>query len=533
MYGMSFRKIFLGLDCSTQSLSALFIDLTTHTVVFEDSLNFERELPHYKTHKGFLPSLDPENPLVVHAPPLLWVEALDVLFEKMLKKGAPLSEVLCIGGSAQQHGSVYLNETANKTLSRLNPDLPLTKQLEAIFSRETAPIWMDSSTSTECKEIREAMGGAKEVILATGSTTFERFTGPQIRKFYKTEEESYEQTEHIALISSFMASLLIGEVAPIDFGDGSGMNLMDIRTNSWHKKALEATAPHLLEKLPPLVDPSQIIGPIHPYFVKRYSFSPKTQILAWSGDNPNSLIGLGLVSEGLMGLSLGTSFTYFGHVKKCHLDLSGEGHLFAAPNGGYMPLLCFHNGALAIESMRHLYSLNWEEFQNALKETPPGNKGAILLPYFTSEIVPLIQKPNLYRFDLDSEDKEANCRALIEAQMLSIKVHSFWMKSSPTLLYATGGVSIYPSILQIAADVFNCPVVQLSVSKSSALGAALRAAFSYAREHGEAISWEGLTKNFLVSLTKAKIMPHAGAHEIYKKMQKKYALCEESVRNML
>jgi xylulokinase len=56
----------------------------------------------------------------------------------------------------------------------------------------------------------------------TGSDAFERFTGPQIRKFYKQEPVAYAKTAHIALVSSYLASLIAGKIAPIDFGDGIG-----------------------------------------------------------------------------------------------------------------------------------------------------------------------------------------------------------------------------------------------------------------------------------------------------------------------
>lgn len=45
-----------------------------------------------------------------------------------------------------------------------------------------APIWQDSSTAQECKNLEEAIGGPQALADLTGSRAYERFTGNQIAK---------------------------------------------------------------------------------------------------------------------------------------------------------------------------------------------------------------------------------------------------------------------------------------------------------------------------------------------------------------
>ena len=527
-------KLFLGLDSSTQSLSAIVIDLDTRKVIHEKSLNFDQALPQYGTQNGVLPHPDP---LVKRSSPLMWAEALDRLFAEMKKDGVALGQILAISGSGQQHGSVYLNDHAAEALAKLDPQKPLVENLrlsrrsdtkaDGIFSRPTSPIWMDSSTAVECAEIRKKLGGIKATAEATGSDTFERFTGPHIRKFYKTEPEAYARTASIALVSSFMASLLAGKIAPIDYGDGAGMNLMDIRKKVWHAGALAATAPDLKLKLPPLAESWKVVGAVSPYFVKKFGLNPEAQTLVWSGDNPCSVVGLGLIREGMVAISLGTSDTYFGSMKKCRTDEHGEGHVFGSPTGDYMTLICFKNGSLAREKIRDAYGIkDWEKFGEALKAAPPGNNGGVLLPWFEAEIVPRVNQPGIHRFDLDEKDAAANCRAIVEAQMMSMRLHSQWMKVTPDRISATGGASQDSSILQVMADVMNCRVERIEISKSAALGAALRAAHGWLAKAGEKPKWEQVVAGFTDPVPNSEIRPNPKAVKVYDKLVEKYAACE-------
>ena len=517
-------KLFLGLDSSTQSLSAVVIDLDKRKVVYEKSLNFDQALPQFKTKNGVLPGRDP---LVKHSTPLLWAAALDLMFATMQKEGVALKSVLAISGSGQQHGSVYLNAKAAVVLAALDPKKSLVENLDGVFSRKTSPIWMDSSTTKECEEIRKKLGGIKFTASRTGSDAFERFTGPQIRKFYKGDKEAYKNTASIALVSSFMASLLAGKIAPIDFGDGAGMNLMDIRRKNWNQDALKATAPGLIKKLPALTESGKVVGKVSPYFVTKYGLNPEACATVWTGDNPASVLGLGLIKPGQVAISLGTSDTFFGTMQKCVTDESGEGHVFGSPAGDYMTLICFKNGSLAREKVRELYKVaDWKKFGALVASVPAGNQGGVLLPWFEAEIVPRVNRPGVRRFDLDANNAAANCRAIFEAQALAMRLHSQWMQVLPEQIYATGGASNDQALLQVIADVLNCPVVRIEVSKSAALGAALLAAHGWEAETGTPSKWEKLVAGFTKTIPGSEVLPDKKASKVYDQMVEKYAACE-------
>lgn len=522
-------QLFLGLDASTQSLSAVLIDYLKRKIILEKSLRYDEVLPHYKTINGVVRGDDPK---VVHSYPLMWVEALDVLFSELKKQGVDFASIKAISGSGQQHGSVYLNSLAEGTLRSLNGKLPLAGQIKDIFSRNTSPVWMDSSTNRQCAEIRQMAGGKDRVVGISGSDTFERFTGPQIRKFYQEEPDSYAKTVSIELVSSFMASILLGNLAAIDYGDGAGMNLMDIREKKWHPLLLNATATELEERLPPLKPSDSVLGEISRFFVERYGFSPGTKIVIWSGDNPCSLIGLGLISEEKAAISLGTSDTYFGFMSELHTDPRGEGHVFGAPTGDYMTLICFKNGSLAREKVKNKFDLGWERFSMALRETPPGNNKSIMLPYFEPEIVPLVLKPKVHRFNLPELDAKANCRAVVEAQMLSMRLHSKWMGKRPSKIFATGGASRNTEILKIMADVFQAEVYRISAANSACLGAALRAAHAYYKSGANFSPWEKIVRDFAAPLPGSEIKPDPSTRAVYETMASRYEQYENSILNI-
>ncbi|KAL6599845.1 hypothetical protein ACP70R_045496 [Stipagrostis hirtigluma subsp. patula] len=473
-------SLFLGFDCSTQSLKATVLDAGL-AVVAADSVHFDSELPHYGTSGGV--RRDPAERGRIVAPPLMWAEALDLLLGR-LRPRVDLRRVATVSGSAQQHGSVYWARGAGAALAALDPAEALAPQLAAAgaFAAPESPVWMDSSTTAQCREVEAAMGGALRLAALTGCRAHERCTGPQARRMHQTRPRVYGATERVSLVSSFMASLLVGGYARIDETDGAGMNLMDIHTRQLRQDALEATAPNLEEKIGKLAPAHAVAGKIAPYFVQRFQFASSCIVIQWSGDNPNSLAGLTLSNPGDLAISLGTSDTViidhlvFGVTDTPEPTL--EGNILPNPVDPktYMVMLCYKNGSLTREDIRNRYAeKSWDVFNRLLEETAPLNGGKLGFYYKEHEILPPLPVgfhryfiKNLTGGSLDAMveheveefDPPSEVRAIIEGQFMSMRGHAerCGLPVPPKRIIATGGASSNPIILKIMASIFGCPV---------------------------------------------------------------------------
>ncbi|KAK7084821.1 hypothetical protein SK128_003813 [Halocaridina rubra] len=471
-------KNYLGFDFSTQQVKAIVINDRLE-VLQEAGVQFDNDLPEYRTHGGV--NVKDDN-VTVTAPTLMWVKALDMLMDKLRVAGADFSTIAALSGTGQQHGSVYWRKGATKLLDELQPERFLHEQLAMAFSITDSPIWMDSSTTAQCRSLEESVGGPQKLADTTGSRAYERFTGNQIAKIYHERKEAYNCTERISLVSSFACSLFLGKYASIDYADGSGMNLFDINTKTWSQPCLDACAPELAEKLGDPVPSSKKVGVIASYFVDRYSFNPDCAVIAFTGDNPASLAGMCL-EKGDVAVSLGTSDTVFLWLDTPTPKL--EGHVFINPvdSRTYMALLCFKNGSLTREKIRdESADGSWDLFNQLLDMTPRGNFGNMGMYYHIREITPEIE--GVHRFNKANESvsrytsREVEVRALIEGQFIAKRLHAenlgFSTGSSSRVL-ATGGASSNLSILQVLADVFCAPVYTMEIANSACLGCAYRA----------------------------------------------------------
>ncbi|KAF5350250.1 hypothetical protein D9758_007853 [Tetrapyrgos nigripes] len=540
--------LFLGLDLSTQQLKAILVQADC-SIVHESSVHFDRDLPSYGTENGAIKGPAKGE---VTSPVAMWLDAYDLLMDRMKKAGVEFRDIVAISGAGQQHGSVYWSKDAEALLADLDPSKTLSEQLSPqAFSYPRAPIWQDSSTTRECREIEEKIGGPQVLADISGSRAYERFTGTQIARIRKVYPDVYAATSRVSLVSSFMPSLFLGSIAPIEISDASGMNLMDVLSCKWDDRLLEICGgPELRSKIGPEPVPGGTsLGNLSSYWVHRWGFSPDCIVAPFTGDNPATVASLSFPGDAL--LSLGTSTTYLLSIPPsdtppkrfttCHL-LS---HPTTAPDA-QIAMLCYKNGALAREQVRDRFADgDWERYNQLVASQLPGCGGRMGLYFPLPEIIPpevqgdfvfqtAHQPPS--RTSLEAIPTECHPRMILESQFLSIRsrIAAILPSDAPPLqrLVITGGSSANQTIRQLAADLFNMRVYVSATKEAAAMGGALLAKFAYWRangnEYGSFEEMSAMTGTEGLGM-KCVAEPQEKVAQAYGGLIEAYTLCEEQV----
>jgi xylulokinase len=500
------KRLSLGLDLSTQSISAVLFDIDSREIIFQHTLDYQQDarLKKYGI-QGQNYILPPKIEGEANQPPKMFLAALEAIFTDMKSVGLAMRDIVVCNTSAQQHSHAYMSRRARTIFGRLN--IPgnvksnLVTILDGCFSLNIAPTWMTSDTVKHADSIRNFVGGQERMIQLSGSNSPARFTGAIIRKIAEQFPEAYQETEHIHLLSSLIPAVLTGNSrVPMDFGNACGMSMMDYSGKDWSVKLIKAVANELpgsesalRNKLLPIVSPYTIVGRIATFFIERYDFSPDCRIIAGSGDNPQSKV---LVTGNL--LSLGTSLVNMVPTDGKQLDMNGSANAMYDGIGRPFIFGCRTNGTMVWDQLRVIYGLKKEEYQTAekaLRETQLGRYMVFWQP--REESFPVSSSHEIIRTTHDAHELGADYSGLIEATLgLVYNYSKTFAKESTEPLYVTGGATRSSEILRRVAAIWNKPVVSMEYA-GAALGAAVAGAYNFLKTTGKEIKIEEINKNLL------------------------------------
>lgn len=273
-------------------------------------------------------------------------------------------------------------------------------------------------------------------------------------------------------------------------------------------------------------------------------------------------------------VSLGTSDTAF-MLSSTATPRADVGSVYRNPlkRLSYMPMVVYTNGSLTRESARDYdgKARSWNEFEDLVNSVPKGNNGIVGFYLPRPEIAPetngdvnryfdevrtyeevridkedpcadfcgsVLRQRDVYQSGKSVEESDlslgSRCRAALEMRALAIRYHTSCLgMSKPVRIVATGGGSSSPSMIQVLADVLQCPVYVSPTVNSASLGAAYRAFHAVQCEAAE----EGFV-DFSASISSKKDIesdrvleasPDSRSKATYDSLYSNYIRCEKLV----
>ena len=503
---MKKKRLALGLDLSTQGISAVVLDIDARKKVIEHSLDYLKD-PRLAgfgiREKDYI--VPPRMEGEADQPPQMFLASLDAIFGDLRESGVAFEDIVVINNSGQQHGHIYLNADARLIFAGLQQRdaerSDLVTLLDGCLAYGLAPIWMTSNTAVQADSIRNDVGGKEILIKLSGSDAPLRFTGIVMRRIAQQFPEVYERTENIQLISSLVPAVLTGNSkAPVDFGNACGMSLMDYTAKRWSEPLLRAVSrglpggkEALRRKLPELVAPDAVVGTVVAYFVRKYGVNPGCRIAAGSGDNPQSKVP---VAGDL--LSLGSSFVNMVATDGKTLDMSGSANAMYDGIGKPFMFGCRTNGALVWDRLRALYRLDKEEYasaESALQQEPMAQSLVFWQP--GNESFPLSGSFELVRTGDAPPGLGRDYSGLIETSLAAVYYHSKdFAGETGAPLYVTGGATGSPGIMRRVSGIWKRPVIQVEKA-GAALGAAIAGVSAFFKSEREEFDVEQFSASIL------------------------------------
>lgn len=479
---------YMGIHLGTDTMQAVILN-SKFQIIYNASIRYDVDLPEFGTVYGVQSETHHCDFLVN---PVMYVKALDMLINCLKGQGANLNRVASIGGSAHHYGLVLWKDKGFRRLCGLNARLRLHEQLtDCCFEMITVSNMMRRHLTLE-----NEVGGTKEMIRITGSKCYDQMQGSQIRKLYENNTQKYNNTVRISLMSSFLGSILVGNIASIEYCDGSCMNLLDIEKKEWSQKCITATAPLLRNRLMLPIATNRLQGRICRYYCDRWGFRPDCMVVSSTGTTattvaglrpgPNSIIIVLRASDNILIPSKTRPMLQAGHVM-CHPTNPGE----------YLVLFSFRNGTNARHSVCYeRASGNWKLFNDLLESTPMGNEGNIMVRFDVDDY--LIGAQGTLRWNSTMNERSENAatgvemfkepgtevRALIEGQMMQrrafVALTGFEFGPNSKII-AVGTGAVHLGIIQVLSDVFNTPVYTRGPNSQPTyiMGAAYRARYAF------------------------------------------------------
>lgn len=445
---------YIGIDIGTSSVKALLIDSGGRVI--------KTSVPEY--------SFQTPKPLWAEADPLDWWEATQQAIKELLLK-VQSSEIAGIGLTGQMHGMVAMNKEG----SVLRPCI----------------MWNDQRSHLECDEITERVG-QKKILSITGNPVLPGFTTPKILWTQKNEPDLFALIDKVVLPKDFIRYKLTGSFFS-DVSDASGTSLLDVGKRTWSQEMFDCMG-WPISWMPEVTESTEVSAKISAEAATLTGLLEGTPVVAGGGDCAAQAVGSGIVEEGKVSVTLGTSGVVFAQSDEYRVEPNGKLHAFChAVPGKWHVMGVMLSAAGSFQWYKNQFGMEeqriekegganaYETLTKEAQQVIAGSEGLFFLPYLSGERTP---HPDPYARGCFigmslRHQKKHHTRAVLEGVSYGLNDSLSMMKElgvNPNEIILSGGGSRSALWKQMLADIFATPCAMVNALEGAAYGAAILAA---------------------------------------------------------
>ena len=455
-------SFYLGIDVGTSGTKALVMDAKGKVL---------------STGNGEHGGSTPKPGWSEQNPAHWWASTVVAVAGALKKARIDGRQVAGIGLSGQMHGLVITDDSGKP----LRPSI----------------IWNDQRTASQAAEIEAKVGGRSKLIELTGNVAMTAFTLTKLLWVREHEPKVYDRIKHLLLPKDYVRLCLTGEFAG-DVSDMSGTLILNQRTRNWSKEMISIFQLDA-DILPRVVESHEVTGGLTKSAAAKLGLAAGTPVVGGGGDQPAGAVGNGVVAEGLMSATMGTSGVVYVHSTKYLTDpdgkvqtfcssVAGEHCMFGCVNAAGGSLQWYRNvlAQCEVAEARKLKVDPYELLDRQAQAAPAGCEGLFFLPYLTGERTPHAD-PNAKACWIGIHARTTRnemVRAVMEGATFGMNdaVTAFRDRGVPIKqIRLSGGGARSAFWRQLQADIYGTPCVTINCEEGPAYGAALLAAVGAGR----------------------------------------------------
>lgn len=433
-------KYLLGIDFGGGASKATIID-TNGNIIAENTVEY--------------PTLYPENNACEQAPSD-WIDALCENSKALLSKsGIDNEDILAVALDSATHTSLVCDENYE----------PLRNAIH----------WTDTRSRKQADKLREELGD--EIFNKSYHKPDTIWTLPQLIWLKEKEPHIFEKIKYIFFEKDYVRYFLTG-VYCTDFIEAEGSMLFDCNKMEWDRELCKL-ADISIDMLPPIVNPTDIIGKVTASAAKATGLKEGTDVICGTTDTVMEVFASGAVKKGDVTVKLATAGRICVITDKAYPDrhLVNYSHI---ADGLWYPGTATKSCAASYRWYRDTFGGEYKELDSGAEQVNIGCDGLIFHPYLNGELTPYADPMLCGSFTgvRATHTRGHFTRAVLEGVSLSLLDSKLYLDSlnipydsAATLIGGGGKGKLWR---QITADVLGI-ALKTTESSDSSLGSAMLA----------------------------------------------------------